>query len=82
MYIRIHRLIFYDSSQDTFYRQQVHAHMHKPVQLTTNDATNISPCSHQHALHVQQTRLCTIGYSVYNITLAIRFSVMLSTNFI
>lgn len=43
-------------------------YMHNPVQLS---ATSL--ISHQPALH---------AYSVYNITLAIRISVMLSTNFI
>lgn len=51
----------------TFYRQQVHA------QASAAEHSAISLISHQPALH---------AYSVYNITLAIRISVMLSTNFI
>lgn len=51
----------------TFYRQQVHA------QSSAAEHSATSLISHQPALH---------AYSVYNITLAIRISVMLSTNFI
>lgn len=51
----------------TFYRQQVHA------QSSAAEHSATSLISHQPALH---------AYSVYYITLAIRISVMLSTNFI
>lgn len=53
----------------TFYRQQVHA------QSSAAEHSATSLISHQPALHAYRP-------SVYNITLAIRISVMLSTNFI